>query len=80
MPSAGFEPTIPANSRPQILALDLSATGICSNNNNNNNNNTLFVSCLLTKQPSDQLQIQQVFRVHVMKECGGSGGMGGIHS
>ena len=28
MPPAGFEPLIPAGDRPQILALDRSATGI----------------------------------------------------
>jgi hypothetical protein len=28
MPSAGFEPTIPANKRPQIHALDRAVTGI----------------------------------------------------
>jgi len=30
MPSAGFEPAIPANGRPQIHALDRAATGIGS--------------------------------------------------
>jgi hypothetical protein len=28
MPSAGFEPTIPASERPQTLALDRAVTGI----------------------------------------------------
>ena len=34
MPPAGFEPVIPTSDRPQILALDRSATGIgtCINN------------------------------------------------
>ena len=38
MPSAGFEPTIPASERPQTHALDRATTGIGNNNNNNNNN------------------------------------------
>jgi hypothetical protein len=28
MPPVGFEPTIPANARPQTYALDVAATGI----------------------------------------------------
>jgi hypothetical protein len=35
MPSAGFEPTIPASERPQTDVLDRAATGIGNNNNNN---------------------------------------------
>jgi len=32
MPAAGYEPTIPANKRPQTHALDRAATGISCNN------------------------------------------------